>query len=164
MRFRFAALIAAAALALPATAHAGASIDLLASSAAGRSVTVTCSVPDDAPEAGWTVIGSSSIAVSPSTCRLLGHLAAGDAAWLKSSTDSVRRADLAGVAVQVLVHEATHLRLASGDEALVECTASANYWPTVAAAHLPAKLARRILAAAQHTHANLRDPHYKETC
>lgn len=157
-----AALLTAAAL--PATASAGAQLDQLASQAAGRSVTVTCSVPDDAPEAGWTVIGSSSIAISPSACRSLGHLAAGDAAWLRGAPDHLPRTSTTGAAVQALVHEATHLRLASPDEAQVECTASRNYWPLIAAAHLPARLAGRILAAAQHTHRNLGDAHYKEIC
>lgn len=154
--------VLAAALAFPASAHAGAALDALASQAAGRSITVTCSVPDDAPEAGWTIVGSSSVAITPTACRALAHLT--DARWLRGSTDSVDRASIAGAAVQAIVHEATHLRLASGDEALVECTASRNYWPTIAAAHLPARLAGRILAAATRTHQNLQNPTYKETC
>lgn len=157
------ALVALAA-ALPATAQAGAGLDRLASAAAGRAVVVTCDTPDDAPEAGSTVIGSSAISLNPTACRALGHLIAGDAAWLRGSPDHLDRTSTTGQAIQALVHEAMHLRLASGDEALVECAASQNYWPTVAAARLPARLAKRILAAALHTHRNLKIAAYKETC
>lgn len=163
MRYRN-TLLAAALLAFPATAHAGVAIDQLASASAGRAVTVDCSVPADAPEAGWTVVGSSRIAITPTACRALGHLAQRDARWLRSATDHVDNVYLAGQAVQVAVHEAMHLRLASGNEALVECTASRNYWPLIAALHLPARLAHRILAAAQRTHANLRNAAYRADC
>lgn len=154
----------AVALAFPASAHAGANLDRLASSAAAQPITVACSVPTDAPEAGWTVVGSSTVALNSTACRALGHLALGDARWLRSATDHVDNTALAGAAVQVLVHEAMHLRLASGDEALVECTASRNYWPLIASLHLPARLAQRVLSAATYTHRNLRNPTYKEDC
>lgn len=157
------ALLALAALA-PASASAGAALDRLASSAAGRPIVVTCDTPTDAPEAGSTVVGSSAISLNPVACRALGHLAAGDATWLRGDTDHVARTAIAGAAVQVLVHEATHLRLASGDEALVECAASQNYRPTIEAGRLPTRLAGRVLAAAVSTHRNLKSAHYKETC
>lgn len=156
--------VLAAALAFPATASAGATLDRVASSVAGRPITVTCDTPQDADEAGSTVVGSSSVSLNPTACRALGHLALRDARWLRSETDHVANTSLAGAAVQVAVHEAMHLRLASGDEALVECTASQNYWPLIASLHLPARLAKRVLAAALYTHRNLGDAHYKETC
>lgn len=156
--------VLAAALAFPATASAGANLDRLASSAAGQPITVACSVPSDAPEAGWTVVGSSTVALNSDACRALGHLAAGDVRWLRSSTDGVDHVYTAGAAVQVVVHEAMHLRLASGDEGLVECTASRNYWPLIASLHLPARLAQRVLSAATYTHRNLRNAAYKEDC
>lgn len=164
MRYRNTLLSAAlaACLVIPATASAGATLDALASSSAGRAITVECSTPDDAPEAGWTIVGSSSISISPAACRALGHLR--DAKWLRGSTDHVARTDLAGAAVQVLVHEAMHLRLSSGDESLVECTASRNYWPLIASAHLPARVAQRVLRAAQRTHANLKSAAYRAGC
>lgn len=154
----------AAALALPATAHADApGLAPMASSAAGRAITVECSVPADAPEAGWTVVGSDRIALNATACRALSHLARRDH-WISGRTDSVDNTSLAGAAIQVLVHEATHLRLASGDEAQVECAASRNYWPIIASFHLPARLAKSVLNAALYTHRNLRNAAYKATC
>lgn len=153
------------ALAVPSTASASAPrLAPLASAAAGRAIAVDCSVPNDADEAGWTIVGSSSIALSPAACGALARLVRGDARWLRSSTDSVENVYAAGAAVQVLVHEATHLRLSSGDEALVECTASRNYWPTIRSLPIPASLRGRVLAAALRTHANLSNPLYKEDC
>lgn len=159
------ALILCLVLAFPASAAASApGLAPLASAAAGRAVTVTCTVPEDAPEAGYTVVGGSGIWISASACKALSHLTRSDARWLAASTDHVANVYAAGAAVQVLVHEATHLRLASGDEALVECTASRNYWQTILAFHLKPRLAQAVARAATRTHYNLTSPVYKSEC
>lgn len=161
---KLAALTVACALALPATAHADApGLAPMASSAAGRAITVECSVPAGAPEAGYTYVGGNKIWLNAPACRALSHLARHDH-WLGGRTDSVDNTSLAGAAIQVLVHEATHLRLASGDEAQVECAASRNYWPIIAAFGLPARLAKSVLNAALHIHHNLKSATYKEMC
>jgi hypothetical protein len=153
------------ALAVPSAASASApGLAPLASSIAGRAIVVSCSVPDDAPEAGWTIVGSSEVSISPTACRALSRLVRGDARWLARSTDSVANVYLAGAAVQALVHEATHLRLASGDEALVECAATRSYDSTLRLLPIPARLRAAVVRAALRTHANLSNPLYKESC
>lgn len=164
---KFTALTVAVALALcsPSIASADApGLAPLASLAAAQSITVTCSVPADAPEAGYTVVGGSRIWLTSQDCSTLSRLVRGDSRWLAGATDSVDNVYLAGQAIQVLTHEATHLRLESGDEALVECTASRNYWPVIRSLHLPSRLAGRILAAATRTHRNLANALYKSDC
>lgn len=158
-------LTAALALAFPASAAASApGLAPIASAAAGRSIVVTCSVPSDSTEAGYTIPGGSEVWITAAACSALSRLVRHDERWLAASTDHVANVYAAGQAVQVIVHEATHLRLASGDEALVECTASRNYWPTIAAFHLSAKLASAVLHAALYVHRNLRNATYKQEC
>lgn len=163
---KFAALIVAALLVAPATASADAPELLpVASAAAGAQLSaVHCGVEPGLDAAGYTVVGSTEVTLASDRCASLRRLLARDERWLVRSPGGVANLDHAGDAVQALVHEATHLRLASGDEALVECTASRNYWPTVSAFHLSPKIAGRLLVAARRSHERIHDPRYRADC
>jgi hypothetical protein len=164
---KLAALLTAALLALPVAAHAADAPELLpvTSAAAGVQLTaVHCDQGADTDAAGSTVVGGTEVWLTADRCASLRHLLARDSAWLVRSPGGVANLDRAGDALQALVHEATHLRLASGDEGLVECTASRNYWPTVSAFHFSPKLAGRLLAASVASHRRLHDPRYRAVC
>lgn len=80
------------------------------------------------------------------------------------SMQMVRRDDVdAGKAFESLAHEATHLRLQSTDESLVECTAYENRWQAVAPLHLAAWLARDVLAEMVYDHQSTL-PNYRQVC
>jgi hypothetical protein len=69
----------------------------------------------------------------------------------------------AGAALLTLVHESLHVKLASDDEGLVECTAIRNVWPTLAALHLPLWLNKELLAVMTDVHLQSTDD-YRTVC
>lgn len=61
----------------------------------------------------------------------------------------------AGQDVEVILHEAMHLRLASGNETCVERTTYANRWQAVAPLHLSARRDRALMRGMRVSHESM---------
>jgi hypothetical protein len=149
------AVLAVCALAFTASATAGnwqdGKLDQIASSVAQRPVSVWC----ESSESDWihtgdhfgqnwdSLFGFTSLTtpvvyVNPRECATLHALVGGEdvgSYW-------------GSIAMLTLIHEATHQRLSSGDEALVECSAL-KLLPTVAQAgfSVPTTVAQKYVAS-----------------
>lgn len=66
-----------------------------------------------------------------------------------------QRVDQTGDALEVILHEAMHVGLQSGDEAVVECTAYQNRWAFVRQFRLVAWVANAVMAGMAWHHAQM---------
>jgi hypothetical protein len=71
--------------------------------------------------------------------------------------------NISGAPFQVLLHEAFHIGLQSGDEARVECAAISNAWPLVRQLRLPPFAAQMMLVGMSQRHAQA-PPAYRSDC
>jgi hypothetical protein len=131
-----------------------------ASSLAGTAVTVVCNRDQsfDRGTLGYTLYDANGVVypviyLPASTCHRLNELAAparlrvvgahGGRALASVAPTAIDLSD--GAAVDTLIHEATHIREQSTDEARVECDSYRNRWSAVKLFRLPAKRSRSVL-------------------
>ena len=139
---------------------ASAAITSYASSLAGTPVTVTCNRDQSFARGtlGYTLYDADGVVypvvyLPASTCKRLNELASPtrlvvlDTRKGRSLASASRTAaDLPdGAAVDTLIHEATHIREQSTDEARVECDSYRNRWSAVKLFRLGAREDARIL-------------------
>jgi hypothetical protein len=149
----------------------------IASLLAGRPVTVTCNrdTSFDPGELGYTLSGNGMvypvIYLPASTCNRLDLLAGGRVAvvdrrapkrmGVSAGAASIDLPD--GSAADTLIHEATHIREQSTDEARVECDSYTNRARVLDAFALTGKLRARVEKGIESTHRSS-DPSYLTVC
>lgn len=147
-------------------------LDAYASQLAGKPVAVHCLrdqsfAPDllgyvkGMQHTDGTIVYDDVIRLPASTCRRLVALLAGTPR--PRIRDDEWEATLDGQALETLTHEATHLRLSSGDEALVECETTRNWWQAVKGLRLAAHRDRDLERAMRHAHHETL-PDYQASC
>lgn len=160
-------------------------IESYASQVAGTPVTISCDADAsfldaaqiqaqgyDGPLSGYVLRGADGrfipvIHLRRSLCVAVEHVDHKRArhpiafASLKTGQriDSARGA----YALEAMEHEAMHIRLESGDEGLVECTAWRNRWPLVELLHLKPWVARIVMNTMTDRHDQLPAP-YRTIC
>lgn len=156
-----------------APAHADSpQLDALATQLAGKPVTVSCFAPDDVYQGyvnavsynlGITWEFDTVIHLDGEQCGALQNiLTPGPTTlrWLHTRQGNYRT----GNALLTLTHEATHIALASVDEALVECTAYHNVYNAARLLPLSWKDRNAVAASAQQTHTDYDVPEYRTVC
>ena len=156
-------LLVLAALILVPEARAAIPLEDVASTLVGYSVTVEC-FPPDGIIGGWVVLTEPTVIhLDGELCGALNNVlqpGPRTAQWLRTAPGY----QMVGSAIQILTHEAMHLRLLSADEGHVECVAVRNVWQSVRLLPLVPQIRKLVYIAAVQTHSGIGIPAYRTEC